>query len=370
MKVLVAGDFCPRERVAGLFDNGEYEMVLGEVMGITKQVDFSIVNFECPVIYGGEKPISKVGPNLGCSKRGMDVLSKVGFNCVTIANNHIYDYGEEGLRNTISACKDAKIDYVGGGLDNKQASAILYKTIGNQRLAIINCCENEFSIATENTGGANPLDPIKQYHAIKEARLNADHVLVIVHGGHELYPLPSNRMQDTYRFFINAGADAVVNHHQHCYSGYEVYENKPIFYGLGNFCFDHPEYRDSMWNEGYMIVLNFNNSVSFDIIPYKQCNETPTISLLANSSFDAYIKSFNDIIAHKNMLQNKEKEYYESCINNISQYFTPYYGTIVGRILNKLSINTISTKQLLRIRNLVCCESHYDKLKYFLTSKR
>jgi poly-gamma-glutamate synthesis protein (capsule biosynthesis protein) len=45
-------------------------------------------------------------------------------------------------------------------------------------------------------------------------------------------------MVETYRFFIEAGADAVVNHHQHCICGYEVYKGKPIFYGLGNFCFD------------------------------------------------------------------------------------------------------------------------------------
>ena len=255
-------------------------------------------------------------------------------------------------------------------MDNKQASKTFYKTIGNQRLAIINCCENEFSIATENTGGANPLNPIKQFYAIKKARLNADYVLIIVHGGHELYPLPSKRMQETYRFFIDAGADAVVNHHQHCYSGYEVYENKPIFYGLGNFCFDHPEYRNSQWNEGYLLVLDFNNAVSYDIIPYEQCNLIPTISLLEKSSFDTYIKTLNDIITNKDMLRKKENEYYESSVKTINQFFTPYYGTIIGRILNKLSINKISTKQLLRIRNLVCCESHYDKLKYYLTSKR
>lgn len=43
-------------------------------------------------------------------------------------------------------------------------------------------------------------------------------------------------MQEIYRFFVDIGADAVINHHQHCYSGYEVYKEKPIFYGLGNFC--------------------------------------------------------------------------------------------------------------------------------------
>lgn len=49
----------------------------------------------------------------------------------------------------------------------------------------------------------------------------------------------------------------MVNHHQHCFSGYEIYNNKYIFYGLGNFCFDNPVKRNSIWNEGYMLSLNF-----------------------------------------------------------------------------------------------------------------
>ena len=98
----------------------------------------------------------------------------------------------------------------------------MYKRKDGETLAIINCCEHEFSIADDDSAGANPLNPIQQYYKIKEARLNADYVLVIVHGGHEMYQLPSLRMVDTYRFFIDAGADAVVNHHQHCFSGYET----------------------------------------------------------------------------------------------------------------------------------------------------
>ena len=108
MKILVAGDYCPKGRVAELFESEEYEKVLGEVKGIIKQVDFSLVNLECPVTYGTEKPIGKVGPNLCCSRRGIKALSQIGFGCVTIANNHIYDYGDEGVKNTICACREEK----------------------------------------------------------------------------------------------------------------------------------------------------------------------------------------------------------------------------------------------------------------------
>lgn len=111
---------------------------------------------------------------------------------------------------------------------------------------------------------------VHQYFAIKEAREKADSVVVIMHGGHETYQLPTPQMQQTYRFFVDIGADAVVNHHQHCYSGYEVYKNKPIFYGLGNFCFEPLGNVRPTWYEGYMVNLHFNADVEikFDLIPY------------------------------------------------------------------------------------------------------
>ena len=159
------------------------------------------------------------------------------------------------MLDTLMYLNDKQADFVGGGNSLRQASETLYKSIDGHTLAVINCCEHEFSIATETSSGANPLNPIQQYYKIQEARKNADYVLVIVHGGHEHYQLPSPRMKETYRFFVDAGADAVVNHHQHCYSGYEVYNGKPIFYGIGNFLFDREGVRNSIWNEGDMVLL-------------------------------------------------------------------------------------------------------------------
>ena len=77
-------------------------------------------------------------------------------------------------------------------------------------MAVINCCEHEFSVTTGDFPGANPLNPIRQFYKISEARKDADYVVVIVHGGHEMLQLPSPRMQELYRYFIDVGADAVI----------------------------------------------------------------------------------------------------------------------------------------------------------------
>ncbi|MBQ9230186.1 MAG: CapA family protein [Prevotella sp.] len=190
------------------------------------------------------------------------------------------------------------IDTVGGGLSLNEASLILYKNVAGKKLAVINCCEHEFSIATESTAGSNPLNPIQQFYAIQTARQHADYVVVIVHGGHERFQLPSPRMQETYRFFIDAGADAVVNHHQHCYSGYEYYQGKPIFYGLGNFCFDTDMPCENSWYEGYIVELNFTNreKIEHRIIPYTQCMGNCKINILPESYYDRRISELNSIL--------------------------------------------------------------------------
>ena len=87
-------------------------------------------------------------------------------------------------------------------------------------------------------------------------------------------------MQKWYRHFVDMGADAVVNHHQHCISGYEIYQEKPIFYGLGNFCFDSfREQPVSQWNYGYAVKLTVDKKISVDLIPYTQFAEQPKLNL-------------------------------------------------------------------------------------------
>lgn len=369
MKVLVAGDYCPQYRVAELFEIGDFESVLGDITKYTELADYSIANLECPVTYGGERPIIKHGPNLCCTSKGIDALQWAGFNSVTLANNHFYDFGDKGVINTIKACEDRNLDTVGGGNNIKESSTVLYKQIQNKTLAVINCCEHEFSIATETSGGSNPLNPIQQCYAIQAARKKADYVLVIVHGGHEMFQLPNLRMQETYRFFIDNGADAVVNHHQHCFSGFETYKEKPIFYGLGNFCFDEKGNTGGIWNEGFFVILSFSDTICFDIYPYIQCDKNPKVELLQLDSFDKKLEELNKIIQDKCLLQENIIKYYQSCYKQSSFIFEP----LMNRLYNSLRYrgllpSFVSNNRKILASNFIGCESHRDKLLYYLNS--
>lgn len=365
MKILIVGDFCQRYRVDTLVKEKRFGELFDEVKPIIESADYGIVNFEFPIVLDKNeaKPIPKCGPNLEGTIESVDAVKYAGFKCCTLANNHILDQGEQCCLDTKKELEKAGVDTVGVGHNLSEAANILYKVINGETIAIINCCEHEFSIATDTSAGANPLNPIQQYYAIQEAKKKADYVLVIVHGGHELFQLPSPRMQETYRFFIDAGADAVVNHHQHCYSGYEVYNGKPIFYGLGNFCFDDPKSRNGIWNEGYMVVLD-TFDCSFKVIPYKQCVDRPSVQLLYDKvDFEKQLNELNSIIKNQKNLMDVFVEFVSKHKKGYRARLSPYSNIYIRELaVRGLIPSFVSDKKIIEMINSVECEAHRDCL--------
>lgn len=365
MKVIITGDFCPSERVAQDFANSDYK-ALAVIKPIFEQADYSIVNLECPVIKGDEEPIIKNGPNLHADTHTLEALKEIDVDCVTLANNHFRDFGDGGVLNTLSELSKYGIDYAGGGKNLSEAAAIFYKKIGKETLAIINCCEHEFSIATDTHCGSNPLNPIQQYYAIQAAKQKANYVLVIVHGGLEHYQLPTPCMQETYRFFIDAGADAVINHHQHCYSGCEIYQSKPIFYGLGNLCFDNASKRNNIWNEGFMVELSFSKSqIAHRLIPYHQCDAEAKVVLYNEKNqkeFEKKIEELNVIIANPKVLQARHQELLDETRIKYRGYIEPYRSRIARFLFKKGWLPSFMRKKYPIIKNMIQCESHRARL--------
>ena len=369
MKVLVAGDYCQRYRVDNAIRDGRYSELFSEIKPFVESADYSILNVEFPIVLTKDdaKPIPKCGPHLQGTIECIDAIKYAGFSCCTLANNHILDQGGKCCNDTKIELEKAGLDTVGAGKNLNEACKTLYKIVGDEKLAIINCCENEFTIATEEIPGANPLNIIQQFYKIQEAKKQADYVLVIVHGGPEFHQLPTPRMQEAYRFFIDAGADSVVNHHQHCYSGYEKYKGKYIFYGLGNLCFDNPNERNGTWNEGYMVELEFNlnSAQKVKIFPYVQCGEIVGIHMMKNiNQFQSRLCQLNDIIASKQDLKEATNQYYDRCA--ISYYaFHNYENKYLNKLWRMGLIPSLrSLKRMFSIWNLIECESHRDKTYY------
>ena len=372
MKVIIAGDFAPRARLAKQIEEKRFSEVFPEnLREIIHSADISFVNFESPVVEDGYMPISKCGPNLHCTPEAAEAVKFAGFTGVTMANNHILDFGADGLYKSVECCKSQGLHVVGVGDNLKDAGKVLYVKNDGNILAVINCCEHEFSIATETEAGANPLNPIRQFYTIQEAKKKADYVLVIVHGGHEMFQLPSPRMVETYRFFVDAGADAVVNHHQHCYSGYEVYNGKPIFYGLGNFCFDlEKPVVNRPWNFGLMVEITFDESINSSFYPYCQYAEKPEVKLLDRNAFDEELNSINALISDEDKLRKSVEAYYAEASSYELSILEPYKGRVLGKLYSMGVLPTIvKGKKKQVITNHIMCEAHRDKLIYAITKR-
>lgn len=364
MNILICGDVCSRNQL-DLMLKGGYNP-FRKVTPLIRDNDFAICNFETTLKINCV-PISKCGPNLSSNGSLIKRIKEAGFDIVTLANNHFKDFGEDGIKASLSALKAEGLKTVGAGIDliNAQKPLVLEKN--NCRIAIINCCEHEFSIASKDKGGCNPLNPIDQFYQISSIRNSVDYVIVIVHGGHEHYPLPSPRMQDWYRFFIDAGADAVINHHQHCYSGYEIYKNKPIFYGIGNFMFNKngPSETSAFWEHGYMVKLHLSNGdVNFSLIPYTQCyKEFQVVPIVDNSEFELKIKEYNNIISNRNALEREIQKFYLNQSKGVLSWFVNFSNRITQSMYSRgLYPGKLKNKKMRLIANLINCESHRDKL--------
>src|SRR5690606_10897216 len=118
--------------------------------------------------------INKTGPNLNSNKDSVkDVLKCLEDDIVTLANNHILDYDEEGLKDTLSFCYKNKIKTVGAKMNLKDASKTLFIETEESRISIVNFTENEWTCAGTHSAGANSMNLIDNFKQIKEAKEKA-----------------------------------------------------------------------------------------------------------------------------------------------------------------------------------------------------
>lgn len=369
MHVLIAGDFY-------ISDNFKNEPLIDQsVKELFANVDYRIVNLETPLTAKVIKNrILKTGPYLRTSAETMvPYLKQLNIDMVTLANNHILDYGVKGLADTFHILQKNKISYVGAGKNLKDASKPFTIEKDGMEIAFLNFAENEWSIAEDDKPGANPLNVIDNVNQIKAAKAIHDKVICIIHGGNENYHMPSPRMVKQYRFYVDNGADAIVGHHTHYISGYEIYKDVPIIYSLGNFLFTlQSKLKD--WNTGLLAQLKINEAtpVSLDVIPVQQMEKTFKTYLPQNEKRECIIRQINkinDIITNDALLQHNWLEFVQEksifYLNSIAptNYFSNRH---IRAILNRTGINKLClSKNFLKyIFNLIQCEAHNDGLKY------
>ncbi len=373
INIFVSGDFAPTLRVNEVISKGDYHLLYNDILPIIKEADIAITNLESPLIDGGE-PIAKTGPNLKAPVKSIDAVKYAGFDMVTLANNHMMDYGAEGLFSTIQACENVGIRHIGAGLNLEEAKITEYFNVKGRRIAFINCCENEWSTTQGDYPGCNPLNEVALYYQIQEAKSNSDHAILIIHGGHETYEYPSPRMKKLYRWFIDVGADAVVGHHTHCFSGYEIYKGKPIIYSLGNFIFDSSQ-RKTSWNIGATVMLSFSDTgIIMRLLPFTQCDDVVGVKLFVENEAVIWLEDENrrsEQIQDDTFLEKSFEEFAAKLSNQYRSFLEPNTSSLILAAKNRGVLpRKIKGKKRLLVWDIIRAEAHRDILLTILSKEK
>lgn len=369
MKILVTGDYCPIGRNEKYLKEERYAELFNGFNNIVEDVDYAVVNFECPLTLSNQK-IRKTGPCIKTEDiNSLKALQFVGFNLLTLANNHIQDYSGQGVLDTINFAKENGFDTVGAGKNRIEASRPFIKLIKGIKIGFINIAENEFCAATDVLPGANTFDFIENIKAIKRLKNDVDKIIVIYHGGREHYQLPTPEQRKRFRFFIENGVDAIVAHHTHCISGVEYYLSKPILYSLGNFVFDYKKkYQSGNWTKGMSVILSLNgknDDFKIELIPHLQGREeNSSLKLLDGTQKEMFfykVKLLSDIIQD----DNKFFREWELYLNTQESFYLPslYIKNFIVRALffkKILPVSLLRSRHNRLILNLMRCEAHHE----------
>lgn len=221
-------------------ENGVSEAMLAQLQG----VDILVANNEFPFTDRGTPTEGKTY-TFRADRDTVSYLHDMGVDVAVLANNHIYDFGEVGLLDTLDTLSDAGIPAVGAGRNLEEASAPLYFIVNDMKIAIVAATQIErldnpdTKGATENSAGVfRCWNPEKLYEVVEQAKENSDFVIVYIHWGTENESEPDWAQLEQAPKLAEAGADLIIGDHSHCLQGIDYYGDTPVIYSLGNFWFN------------------------------------------------------------------------------------------------------------------------------------
>lgn len=205
---------------------------------------------EADILFGNlEGPISERGIKVGSiysfrsNPKVVEGLNYVGFDVLSLANNHMFDYGREALEDTMSILKENNIDYIGAGFNDKESFSLNIKKVKNVRIgfmAFTDLGSSNWRAGEENSGMSwireEDIEKIKE--DIRKAKEKVDVLIISLHSGNEYEINPTVFQEEFSQSCIEAGADIILGHHPHVVQKIEKYQNGWIVYSLGNFVFD------------------------------------------------------------------------------------------------------------------------------------
>ena len=254
VKINMAGVVAMSRGLALLTDrSGDYGYAARNIGEFLADADLTHVSNEASFVPG----CNVYSGMVFCSRpEYMEVLQLSGVDIVELTGNHNNDFGAQYSAASIQMYEEAGMRYFGGGLNDEDASEILYENVNNSTIAFLgyNYYDSIYpsvAIASEIRSGANYYSEEKLERDIKKAKEKAD-IIIVTFQFQECWsypesdiiypvcyrPLESPDQKKVFRMAIDLGADIVVGSQAHQPQTYELYEDGIIFYGTGNLFFD------------------------------------------------------------------------------------------------------------------------------------
>lgn len=373
-RLLFTGDLAPVgsfERKPGSVGTGK---ISENLINTFKKFDLRITNLECPLTES-KTQIEKTGPHLKVHPESIQLLSDLKIDIAALSNNHVRDFGTEGVMDTIDTCLKNGIKIVGAGKNDADAALPLFLKINGKILAILNFSETEYNEAGKDFAGSNPDNPINIWNSIKKAKKQSDYQIVIMHGGREMHPYPTPYQLQQFRFIAEQGVHAVIGHHTHVIGGFEIYNGIPIVYSLGNFIFDEDGNTED-WYKGALAGISIDDKDHVELEFFKVLLEDKTIQIVDSFKVSEAWKEtkFIQLIDDDQVKEEWEKLTRKRSVSTAKLLLNL---SLFKRALNKFGLYKYSEKDkrfLLSLGNRYRCRTHrlftIDSINNFLTNSK
>jgi len=282
LKFLFFGDLMIDRHVKEKINESGLDHLLSGISDSIKIIDYDIIsaNLEGAVTDGGEHYAPANAYDFAFSPNLISEFKKYGFNSFTIANNHLADQGERGIIETRKNLSNLDLFYV-GCIDQQVADCSIDIIRLHDKIVGLAGYSMVYGVLDEKS----MLEQVSYLNSV------SDLVIINIHWGTEYEHYFNSKQQQVGRSLIDAGADIVIGHHPHVVQGLEIYQNRPIFYSLGNYIFD--QYFSSDTQEGLAVKIELKaQEIVIELMPFFSQMSRP--EFLVDENKKRFFKKFLD----------------------------------------------------------------------------
>jgi len=325
MKLVAVGDVVLAGKVESAFSSVGADIIDPGLSRSLQSADIVIANIECPLTDQSAPQWDHFATMRG-GTAGADLLGSLGVTVGALANNHIADYGVQGLQDTIGALESRGIRWLGAGLNLQEARKPLIFKCNGATVGLIAAAQPEISAAAKHRWGASVLS--EQWLLQETASLaeQVDVLVVILHFGIEFADHPAPGQVRLCRSLIDRGAAMVIGHHPHVPQAFEWYQEGFIAYSLGNFIFDMAPGPHAFSRVGLILNAEFKGSrlVKVAMTPVDTSSGFPVpLNRADREKTDAYLDGLNLTLSDPERLA---EQYYFASRENLAAHIKALFA--------------------------------------------